>query len=193
MITGANSGLGFETARVLLLKGMRVICACRSEAKGTAAVTELLAKTAERPDAADTDCMFMHLDVSSLASVRTFAKAYGESGLKLHVLLCNAGIMMGPRRESADGVELQLATNYLGHFLLCELMRETLVACAPARVIHVASMAARFGKINLDDMESTTEPYKSIETYQMTKLMQVVFSRELASRFEGTGAPVLCQ
>lgn len=155
IITGANSGLGFETARVLLLHGMRVVCACRSPDKGAAAVTELLAKTAERPDASESDCLFMQLDVSSLKSVRSFAETFVESGLKLHVLLCNAGMMMGPRRESVDGVELQFATNYLGHFLLCNLLTETLKACAPSRVIHVASIAARFGKVDLANLLST--------------------------------------
>lgn len=154
IITGANSGLGFETARVLLLHGMRVICACRSPDKGAAAVIELLAKTTERPDASESDCLFMQLDVSSLKSVRSFARSFVESGLKVHVLLCNAGIMMGPRRESVDGVELQFATNYLGHFLLCDLLKEKLISCAPSRIIHVASIAARFGKVDLEDLQS---------------------------------------
>eukprot|EP01050_Picozoa_sp_SAG11_P013166 SAG11_NODE_1519_length_4759_cov_2.821030_3_plen_580_part_00 len=187
VITGSNSGLGFETARVLLLKGMSVVCACRSPEKGAAAVAELLAATAHRPDASSSDCVFMQLDVSSLQSVQEFAASYLECGLKLHVLLCNAGIMMGPRRESVDGTELQLATNYLGHFLLCQLLREKLVACAPARVIHVTSIAARFGKVVLADLESKREPYNSQATYSMTKLMQMIFSRTFAMRLEGTG------
>jgi NAD(P)-dependent dehydrogenase (short-subunit alcohol dehydrogenase family) len=187
VITGANAGLGFETARVLLEKGMRVVCACRDAERGTAAVAELLRRTAGRPDARDDDARFLPLDVSSLASVRAFAAAWPAQGLPLHVLLCNAGIMMGPPRLSVDGVDLQIATNYLGHFLLCQLLREALIASAPARVVHVSSMAARFGSIDVDRLNPDQSAYDSQQVYAASKLMQVVFSRELNERLQGTG------
>lgn len=187
IITGANSGLGFETARVLLEKGMRVVCACRDEARGKSAVAQLLRLTHQRPDAADDDVRFMHLDVSSLASVRTFAAEWSRQGLPLHVLLCNAGIMMGPPRRSVDGIDLQIATNYLGHFLLCQLLEEHLIRSAPARIVHVASMAARFGHLDENALEPAHEPYDSQKVYQTSKLMQVIFSRELNERLSGTG------
>ena len=187
VITGANSGLGFETARVLLNQGMQVVLACRNAEKANAAVGALRELTKGRPDPAEDDITSMTLDVSSLKSVRDFAKAYMATGKPLHVLLCNAGIMMGPKRQSEDGVDLQIATNYLGHFLLCQLLSETLVASAPARVVHVSSIAARMGAIDFSNLNPMSEPYDSLKVYQMSKLMQVVFSRELNKRLEGTG------
>ncbi len=187
VITGANSGLGLETARVLLEHGMRVVCACRDEGRGRAAVADLLRRTPQRPDPRDDDARFLPLDVSSLASVRAFADAWNKEGQPLHVLLCNAGIMMGPPRRSVDDVDLQIATNYLGHFLLCQLLRDALVASAPARVVHVSSMAARFGSIDVDHIDPGPTAYASQKVYEASKLMQVVFSRELDERLQGTG------
>ncbi len=187
VITGANSGLGFETARVLLNKGMQVVCACRNEERGLKAVAQLLEQTKSRPEAQEDDVVFQQLDVSSLQSVLDFAQQYKDSKRPLHVLLCNAGIMMGPHRQSADGIDLQIATNYLGHFLLCKELQDTLTASAPARVVHVSSIAARMGSIDFDNMNPAEEGYNSLKVYQMSKLMQVVFSRELNERLSGTG------
>jgi NAD(P)-dependent dehydrogenase (short-subunit alcohol dehydrogenase family) len=187
VITGANAGLGFETARVLLAKGMRVVVACRSPERGHAAVAELLAKTADRNDAAVDDAVFAELDVSSLGSVRAFAQRIVAANTPIHVLVCNAGIMMGPRRTSVDGVELQLATNYLGHFELCRLLQDRLIASAPARIVHVSSLAARFASIEPDRLNRGDDDYSSRSVYGMTKLAQVVFSRELNRRLQGTG------
>ncbi|MAA79591.1 MAG: hypothetical protein CL916_10060 [Deltaproteobacteria bacterium] len=186
VITGANSGLGYETARVLLLKGMQVVCACRNPQKAKEAVNKLRECTADRPFPAKEDISSMRLDVSSLESVRTFAQEYKNTGKPMHVLLCNAGIMMGPQQESVDGIDLQIATNYLGHFLLCNLLKETLIASAPARIVHVSSIAARMGSIDFTNLNPIGTPYNSLKVYQMSKLMQVVFSRELNKRLEGT-------
>ena len=187
VITGANSGLGLETARVLLRKGMRVICACRNPEKAEKSIQELREHCKDRPNPSEEDISFMQLDVSSLASVRAFAKAYKSKNIPLHVLLCNAGIMMGPQRVSVDGIDLQIATNYLGHFLLCTLLKDTLVASAPARFVHVSSVAARMGAIHFSQLNPIGEPYHSMQVYQMSKLMQIVFSRELNKRLTGTG------
>ena len=94
--------------------------------------------------------------------------------------------MMGPQRQSVDGVDLQIATNYLGHFLLCNLLQETLIASAPARIVHVSSIAARMGSIDFSNLNPNEQPYNSMKVYQMSKLMQIVFSRELNKRLEGT-------
>lgn len=183
VITGGNSGLGYECAKQMIVQGYKVVIACRNPTKAEAAV-QSLAESTSRPDSISA----MQLDVSSLASVNAFAQEYlsGESR-KIHVLICNAGIMMGPKRQSADGFDLQLATNYLGHFHLLNLLRERLVASAPARVIHVSSIAARFGHIHWDDINFEKGSYHSLRAYQQSKLLQVVYSRELAKRFEGTG------
>ena len=129
----------------------------------------------------------MELDVSSLGSAWAFATQYAATGLSLHVLLCNASIMMGPQRTSVDGVELQLATNYPGHFERCRRLRTQLEASAPARVVHVRSMAARFGSIPLDKLNQLDEDCDSQAVHSMTRLMQVVFSRTLNRRLTGTG------
>lgn len=187
IITGANSGLGFEMCRVLLLEGMRVVCACRDRSKGEEAVKTLLELTATRPSPDEKDAVFALLDVSSIASVREFARCYKESKRHVHVLACNAGIMCGPARRSVDDIDLQIATNYLGHFLLCSLLTDTLVASAPARIVHVSSIAARFGSIDFDHLNPSPDHYDSMQVYRMSKLMQVVFSRELNDRLSGTG------
>jgi NAD(P)-dependent dehydrogenase (short-subunit alcohol dehydrogenase family) len=183
VITGGNSGLGFECARQMALQGFKVIIACRSATKAEAAVTALVELTG-RPELVE----FRVLDVSSLASVDAFATAFlaDKPRRSLHVLICNAGIMMGPQRRSADGFDLQLATNYLGHFHLVNLLTDRLVASAPARIINVASIAARFGKVHWDDVNlERTKEYKSMVAYQQSKLLQVIWSRELAHRLEG--------
>ena len=183
VITGANSGLGYECAKQMLIQGYRVVIACRNPAKAEAAVQSLVEQTSQ-PDSISS----MTLDVSSLASVNSFAQEYlSDESRKIHVLVCNAGIMMGAQRTSADGFDLQLATNYLGHFHLVNLLRDRLVASAPARVIHVSSIAARFGHIYWDNINFTNVYYDSLRAYQQSKLLQVVYSRELAKRLEGTG------
>ena len=184
-----NSGLGFESARSLLVKGYKVIIACRNAEKATAAVSKLKSLVQFKTDTEANDAIsFQILDVSSLKSVDTFADSFlSDPNNKCHVLMCNAGIMMGEQRKSADGFDLQLATNYLGHFYLVKRLRERLVECAPARIIHVSSIAARFGSIHWDDMNFTSCEYNSLKAYQQTKLMQVVFSRELGERLKGTG------
>ena len=187
VITGANSGLGFETARVLLGAGMRVVCACRSEERGQEAVASLAVVTATRPDPSPDDIVALPLDVSSLASVRTFAERWLKGDEPIHALLCNAGIMMGPPRRSVDDIDLQVATNHVGHFLLCSLLRPRLEASAPARVVHVSSLAARFGHIHFDGLDAPADNYNSRAVYSASKLMQIVFSRELNARLAGTG------
>ena len=189
LITGGNSGLGFESARSLLVKGYKVIIACRNAEKAKAAVSKLKSLVQFKTDAEANDAIsFQILDVSSLKSVNTFADSFlSNPKNRIHVLMCNAGIMMGAQRKSADGFDLQLATNYLGHFHLVKRLQERLVECAPARIIHISSIAARFGSIHWDDMNFTSSEYNSLKAYQQTKLMQVIFSRELGERLKGTG------
>ena len=187
LITGGNSGLGFETARSLLVKGYKVIIACRNPDKATEAVAKL--RSLASLDDTDESISYEVLDVSSLNSVDKFAdKFLSNSNNQCHVLICNAGIMMGAQRQSADGFDLQLATNYLGHVYLIKRMQERLVECAPGRIIHVSSIAARFGHIYWNDINFFGgDKYDSLKMYQQSKLLQVVFSRELAKRLKGTG------
>jgi len=188
VITGGNSGLGFETARRLLLEGMRVVIACRNITKGQAAVEKLLDITSARIDAHEEDVSVMELDVSSISSVRSFAASYIKTGRPIHVLCCNAGIMMCPYSTSVDGIEIQVATNYVGHFELCRCLEDVLVASAPARVVHVSSIAARFGNIDVKKLSvSDSDKYDTQSVYSASKLMQVVHSRALNLRLKGKG------
>ena len=122
IITGGNSGLGFESARSLLVKGYKVIIACRNAEKAGDAVSELKSLVQFKTDAQANDAIsFQILDVSSLKSIDTFADSFlSNPKNQCHILICNAGIMMGEQRKSADGFDLQLATNYLGHFYLVQ-------------------------------------------------------------------------
>ena len=197
VITGGNSGLGFESARQLLLKGYRVVLACRSLDKARAAAEDLRGKVAAAAASGEAepgvevgagDVEVMRLDVSSLKSVEEFSKEFlSDPERRCDVLMLNAGIMMGAQRASADGFDLQLATNYLGNFHLVHCLKDRLLASAPARVITVSSIAARFGALYWDDVNMREGEYDSLKMYQQTKLMTVLFSRELGKRLQGTG------
>ena len=191
LITGANSGLGFETAAQLAAAGFTVIVGVRSVEKGDAAIAALVARV---PEAAQRLSVAI-VDVSSLSSVRAYVESFLATDAPLHVLICNAGIMMGPQRTSVDGFDLQFATNYLGHFLMTELLLERLAESAsrgttengaptvPSRIVHVSSIAARRGSIRHDDLMHTRKrPYSSSSAYCQSKLCQVVYSWHLAKR-----------
>ena len=181
IISGGNSGLGYESARRLMLAGSSVLIACRSQQRAAEAVAKLKDETG-----ADS-VQAMVLDVSSLQAVRDFVRAFKGTGLGISVLMCNAGIMMGPRRESADGHELQFATNFLGHVLLCELLMDQMLLSAkvssePTRIVHVSSVAGMFcRRINVEDLMFTTE-YDSLAVYQQSKCAQMIYSKNLAQR-----------
>jgi NAD(P)-dependent dehydrogenase (short-subunit alcohol dehydrogenase family) len=129
----------------------------------------------------------MALDLASFDSVRAFADQFLATRDRLHVLVLNAGCILKERRTTVDGHEAQLQTNHLGHFLLTDLLHDRLVESSPARVVVVASDAHRFAgrSLNFDDLESTRR-YFAFRTYARTKLMNILFTRELARRLEGT-------
>ena len=148
IVTGANGGLGFETARYLVRAGARVVLACRDLAKAGAAVDTI---TASEPDAT---IEALELDLANLASVRSFAEKYLASHGELHVLCNNAGVMALPRRETADGFEMQIGTNHLGHFALTGLLLDCLLATPGARVVTTSSTAHKMGSVNFSDLQS---------------------------------------
>ena len=146
VVTGANSGIGFETPRGLARKGAHVVLASRDEAKGTAAMREL---QSELPQAS---LELMTLDLADLSSVRSFAEAYLSSHDRLDILVNNAGVMAIPYRETADGFEMQFGTNHLGHFALTGLLLPVILDTPGARVVTVSSGLHRMGKIELGDL-----------------------------------------
>ena len=137
VITGANSGLGLETARALAAKGARVVAACRNVEKGRAAVQEIR----DELPAASIDVA--ELDLASLDSVRRFAAGYGEENEQLDLLINNAGVMAIPKAETADGFEMQFGTNHLGHFALTGLLYGRLVATGAAGLSPSAAAHTR--------------------------------------------------
>jgi NAD(P)-dependent dehydrogenase (short-subunit alcohol dehydrogenase family) len=182
VVTGGNSGIGKEAAVELAGMGAHVVVAARNRAKGETALAEIKQRsgrdTAELAD----------LDLASIASIRAFADSFLASHNRLDVLLNNAGLTLRKRRETADGFEMVFGVNHLGHFLLTSLLRDRLVASAPARVVNVASTAHHYARRGLDfDDLMATNRYHSFLVYGRSKLANILFSRELARRLDGTG------
>ena len=178
IVTGANSGLGFETALALARAGARVVLACRDRVKGAGAHERL---RAEVPGA---DVEVAPLDLADLASVRTFAAEFSAGHDRLDVLVNNAGVMAIPRRETADGFEMQFGTNHLGHFALTGLLLDRLLATPGARVVTVTSMAARGGRIRFDDLQGRGH-YGRWSAYGQAKLANQLFTLELDRKVAG--------
>lgn len=175
IVTGANSGLGFYTAQALARNGASVTMAVRDVTKGNQA------KDLMGPLRGDLEVW--QLDVSDLSSVRTFAGSWAiEHPTGLDLLINNAGVMAIPRRESADGHELQFATNHLGHFALTGLLLPALIAIPHSRVVNVASSAHRMARnINFDDLMGEKK-YTKWGAYGQSKLANLLFTSELQRR-----------
>lgn len=181
IVTGANSGIGFETAVELARAGAKVILACRNPDKATAA----LAKLRER--APQADATLMTLDLSSLASVRRFATEFRAQHARLDLLINNAGILGVPLGRTVDGFESHLGTNHFGHFALTGLLIEPLLATPGARVITVGSLGHWRGNLDLDDLTYERTPYVPFQGYANSKQANLLFVTELARRFEAKG------
>lgn len=181
LVTGANSGLGFEASKSLARNNARVIMACRSMEKGRAARQLILDQV---PDG---DLRVEKLDVSSLQSVRDFAGRITPELDRLDILINNAGVMAIPQGKSADGYEMQLATNHLGHFLLTGLLLPLLLESPGSRVVAVSSIAARNGVIDFDDLMGE-EGYDTWVAYNQSKLANLMFGFELQRRLTSLGA-----
>jgi NAD(P)-dependent dehydrogenase (short-subunit alcohol dehydrogenase family) len=183
LVTGANSGIGLETARGLAKQGARVIMVCRDEQKGEAARQDIMASTGN--DQVD----LLIADLSSLAEVRQLAEQVKNQYDQLHVLIHNAGLMSKRRSVSADGYELQFAVHHLATFLLTELLLDLLKASAPARIINVASMMHKLGKINFDDLQCE-QKFGTYSAYGQSKLAMIHYTYDLAEKLEGSGVTV---
>ncbi len=183
LVTGANSGLGFETARELAVHGARVVLASRSEAKGLAAVDRI---KAERRGAL---VEFRLLDLADLDSVRAFAAAITSDAITVDVLVNNAGLMYPPRVLTRQGFESQFATNHLGHFALTGLLFDTIRRGRDARVVTVSSLEHKRGSIHFDDLTGERS-YSPRRFYQQSKFANVLFALELDRRVRAAGIPV---
>jgi len=184
VVTGANSGIGFQAARVLAGRGADVVLAVRDTSRGEDAAGRIRAGA----PAAKLDVR--RLDLADLASVRAFADGLGEQfedGLDL--LVNNAGVMALPYRTTADGFEMQIGTNHLGHFALTGLLLGELLRRPEPRVVTISSGAHRMGKINFDDLQSKRS-YRKWPAYGQSKLANLLFAYELQRRASAAGTPL---
>lgn len=178
-VTGANSGIGYEAARVLAGRGARVRIGCRSPERAEGARDRILAL---HPEA---DLEIVPLDLASLASVREAAEWMNREP-RLDLLINNAGIMMPPREETADGFESQFGVNHLGHFALTGLLLAKLRDTPGARIVSVSSNAHKWGSIDFDDPHAL-KAYNRISRYGMSKLANLLFTFELQRRLTDAG------
>jgi NAD(P)-dependent dehydrogenase (short-subunit alcohol dehydrogenase family) len=181
-ITGANTGIGFEAARVLAGKGARVLLGCRSEEKAHEAIGRI-AKV--HPDA---DLTFIPLDLTSLKSVERAAAEVSKEP-RLDVLVNNAGVMIPPKTLTEDGFELQFGVNHLAHFALTGNLVDLLAATPGARIVNVSSGAHRAGRIDFEDPHAE-HSYNAVKRYGMSKAANMYFTLELARRLEAAGLDV---
>ena len=184
LVTGANSGIGLETARGLARIGARVMLVCRNRQKGELAVSAIQRETGS------TQLDLLIADLSSLGSVRALATQARQQYPRLDVLINNAGAAVPSRTLSADGIEMTLAANHLGPSLLTLLLIDRLKASAPARIVNVSSDAHRNARLDMDDLQFARRKYNALAAYGQSKLLMNAFTFELARRLEGTGVTV---
>ncbi|CAK4687820.1 hypothetical protein LEN26_009670 [Aphanomyces euteiches] len=183
IVTGASSGIGLVTARELAKKHCHVILACRSKTK-----TEPVIKTIQEA-APEANVEFMELDLMSLKSVQAFTDAFKARGLPLHLLINNAGIAMVPFALTKDGIELQFGTNHIAHMALTLRLLPILETSAPSRIVNVSSMSHAWASADGFDWDKINNPetYSTWRAYGLSKLANVLFTRELSRRLHARG------
>ncbi|MNC23609.1 Cyclopentanol dehydrogenase [compost metagenome] len=183
LVTGGNSGMGLATTIEMARRGAKVIMACRSQRRGEEALTE-----ARRQSGSD-DITLMLCDLASFQSIRSFAEGFLTEYPVLDVLINNAGVVTVKRELTADGFEMDLGVNHLGHFLLTNLLLDPLKAAKQGRIVVVASGAYKIGKLHLDD-HTLSRGFNPAKAYARSKLANILFTRELAARLQGTSVTV---
>ena len=181
IVTGANTGIGYETARALVHKGANATIACRNKQKGEVAAARI---DQEQPRGT---VRIAPLDLADLESVRAFADGFTSMHERLDLLVNNAGVMVPPESTTAQGFELQFGVNHLGHFALTGRLFDLLRATSGARVVTISSAAHRMGAMDFDDLQFTTRGYQPWPAYGQSKLANLLFTFELQRRFEAEG------
>ena len=187
VITGANTGLGFETARVLAARGAQVVLACRDLGQAKEAAVRILSPSPAPAGAVPADVHAVRLDLASLASVREAAEEIAAAYGPVDLLINNAGVMMTPFRRTADGFELQLGVNHLGHFALTGLLLGRMLGREGSRVVTVSSNGHKSGRIDFDDLQSQRR-YRRMAAYYQSKLANLMFTYELQRRLAAAQA-----
>ena len=185
IVTGANSGIGYETALALADKGATVIMACRNLEKANTAELQC------RQAIPGSDIRVMQLDLADLESVRRLSAAFHVEYERLDLLINNAGVMFPPYGKTAQGFETQFGVNHLGHFALTGLLLDLLLQTPGSRVATVSSMLHRAGEIDFDDLQWERRSYRASAAYGQSKLANLLFSYELERRLEATGAATI--
>jgi NAD(P)-dependent dehydrogenase (short-subunit alcohol dehydrogenase family) len=186
IVTGANTGLGFETAKAFATKGITTVMACRTLARG------LDAKSRIEAAVAGADLTVMQLDLADLTSVRTFAEAFRAAHGSLDLLILNAGIMMPPYSKTVDGFESQMGANYFGHFLLTSLLIDLMPDTPSSRVVALSSVSHKGGKkrISFEDI-NWENAYSAGDAYSQTKLACLMFGNTLDRRLKAAGRSIV--
>ncbi len=179
IITGGNSGLGYESAKALAGKGAEIIIACRSVEKGELAIKKI------KKESPSSKVHTLELDLADLSSVKKFVTEFQNKYSRLDVLLNNAGIMTTPYGHTKDGFESQLGTNHLGHFALTGLLLPIITSTSNSRVVNVSSMAHRGAKMDFENLQfENGHDYTPLKSYSRSKLANLLFTYELQRRFK---------
>jgi NAD(P)-dependent dehydrogenase (short-subunit alcohol dehydrogenase family) len=185
IVTGANTGIGFETARALARKGAHVTLSCRDVDKGKAALERILAESGDKA------ATLAQLDLADLHNVEAFAARFKDQHERLDLLILNAGVMVPPDSKTAQGFELQFGVNHLGHFALTGALLPLVRATEGSRVVVVSSTAATQGAIDFDDLHFEKKGYKPWRAYGQSKLANQLFTLELQRRLRAARSSVL--
>ena len=176
IVTGASSGIGFETARVLANKNAEVIIAVRNQSKGENAVQKIKDRNK------NVNVKLMLLDLASLKSVKKFAEEFRQNYDRLDLLINNAGVMIPPYTKTKDGFELQFETNHLGHFALTGLLLDIIKKSPDSRIVNVSSSGHKIGHINFNDLNWEKRKYEPWKAYGDSKIANLYFTYELKER-----------
>ncbi|KAI7836301.1 hypothetical protein COHA_009809 [Chlorella ohadii] len=184
IITGADSGLGFEMTKALAQKNATVVMACRNEERAEDAIKRI------RDDTQGGSLHYMHVDLASLKSVRSFAEAFLARSLPLHCLINNAGLGLPHEAHTEDGFETTIGVNFYSHLLLTHLLLPHIKKSAPARIVFMCSPEESRGFIPWDDMKGAAVDKSDFNWYGTSNLLHLMAAKELADRLQGSGADV---
>ncbi len=185
IVTGANTGLGFETALAFAKKEIKVIMACRNEQKANDAINRI------KEEVTEANLEFIPIDLMDLESVKSFAAAFKKGHDRLDLLINNAGIMIPPYQETKQGFESQMGVNYFSHFLLTGLLIDLINSTKGSRIVTLSSIAHQTGEIDFDNLNADEATYKKSKVYSQSKLACLMFALELNRRLAAAGVDTL--